>query len=171
MGDVEVYTPGCSSGGQGAGGYYTAWNYPPSDGWYYPEGQDPACTWENGCGEGPPPPPSSCMKFSVKPVCDPKTGQGGMSLSLNGVSAGFSPDAVKVTTSTPGVTLPGGPLAALSPSALIPVSGVAPGQPVTFSLCAFNAAEMKSGKPFTCCRATFTVTAPDKECKKEGQPK
>ena len=172
MGDVEIYTPGCGIGGQAIagmpdGGYATAWNYPPTDGWSYPEGEDPSCTFENGC-EGPPPDPSPCMKVKAKPYCDPATGQGGLELSIGSTAAGLSADMVKVTTPTTGVSLPAGPLAALSPSAAIPVSGVSPGQPVTFNLCAFNKAEAGTGKPFTCCRATITLTAPEKTCGQGG---
>ncbi len=183
MGDVEIYTPGCGIGGQAIAGapddYATAWNYPPADGWYYPQDADPTCTYEDGCS-GPPdpisdpgpddpsPPPPPCMKVKARPYCDTATGQGGLKVSIGSTPTGFSPNVVKVTTPTMGISLPGGPLANLSPSATVPVSGAAPGQPVTFNLCAFDKAEAKSGKPFTCCRATITVTAPEKTCEQGG---
>ncbi len=183
MGDVEIYTPGCGIGGQAIAGapddYATAWNYPPADGWYYPQDADPTCTYEDGCSgspgpisdpgpDDPSPPPPPCMKVKARPYCDTATGQGGLKVSIGSTPTGFSPNVVKVTTPTMGVSLPGGPLANLSPSATVPVSGAAPGQPVTFNLCAFDKEEAKSGKPFTCCRATITVTAPEKTCEQGG---
>lgn len=67
MGDVEVYTPGCTGPIGKLAGIYTPWNYDmPQAGtapdmvdgeWVYPPEAPPTCTWEDGCIPGLPPLP------------------------------------------------------------------------------------------------------------------
>ncbi len=168
IGDVEVFTPGC---GDGLAEYDDiafgpSWTTPVDWGTPLP----PYCT-----GDDCPPPDCSltgtcevkteCMALDAELFCDPATGNFVLRTNIGG-TLGFDPDRVKISSGSPGITLPGAPVVSASP-ANIDIRGALPFQPVDIDLCAYNATEAGSGKPSNCCRATTRIIMPAQACVKK----
>jgi hypothetical protein len=175
MGDVEILRTNCDAALAGSGGGYFGgagygWSTPR---YIYADGgdgttttdpnTDPTCTPGIDC-----PAPASCAKPEGTFTCDPKTGSYVFALNT-GNAAGLNADTIKITGTSPGITIAEAPLVtAGSPTTPLTIGGTASGQLMSIGLCLFNKAEMASGKPFTCCKTAVTALMPTTECKKQN---
>jgi hypothetical protein len=173
VGDVAIYRTGCSGSGVAGGGfgpgYWGGAGYP----WSNPEYVD----YPNGdtCTPGVDCPVTTCTPGVYCPVpqcaaprgqfaCDDKTGTWTYVLDAG---TGFSADTIKITSTSPGISIANGPMVPLGPPANLNITGLAPGQLMSVGLCIFDSAAMKSGKPFDCCKTAVTTFAPAKACVKK----
>lgn len=179
-GDVEILRADCDAvagggGGNGGGGYWGGAGYPWSNPEYvYTDGGDGGGGADGdgggggGCTPGVDCPVAQCADPYGKFICDAKTGTWTFLMDPGG-AAGLNADTIKITGTSPGVSVGGGPLiTAGSPLTPLTISGAAPGQLMSVGLCLFNKAEMASGKPFTCCKTSVTARMPAVECKKQN---
>ncbi len=111
----------------------------------------------------PPPPGGQCIEVKTDYECNRETGLIDVTVSVDEGASGLGADILKVLSQNPGVSVVGGPFHNLNP-AQFSLSGTAPNQTVTLTLCAFNSVEAQSEKPFTCCRAEAEIKIPKKEC-------
>jgi hypothetical protein len=170
VGDVAIYRTGCSgsgiAGGGFAPGYWGGAGYPWSTPEYVyntddkgdPEVVDPVCTPGVDC------PVAQCAAPRGQFTCDEKSGTWTYVLDTG---TGFPADTIKITGTSPGISIANGPMVPLGPPANLNVTGVAPGQLISIGLCIFDSAAMKSGKPFDCCKTSITTFAPAKACVKK----
>jgi hypothetical protein len=107
----------------------------------------------------PPPKPKSCAKPEGKFFCDSQTGT--LSYVFDpGLVSGFNANMIKVSTTSPGVSIPNGPMVPLSTSSILEIKGAWKGQLVSIPMCIFDKAAMDSGKAYDCCKTTLTLQAP-----------
>ncbi len=162
IGDVTIYRTGCSgsavAGGGFGPGYWGGAGYPWSNPEYvdYPDGG--TCTPGVDC------PVPQCAAPRGKFACDDKTGTWTYLLDAG---TGFQADTIKITGTSPGISIANGPMVPLGPLANLNITGLAPGQLMSVGLCIFDGAAMKSGKPFDCCKTAVTTFAPAKACVKK----
>lgn len=175
MGDVEILRTNCDAAlVGGAPGFYGGAGYGWSTPRYiYADGGDgtntddpnidPKCTPGIDC-----PAPASCAIPTGTFTCDPKTGNYVFALNT-GSAAGLNADSIKITGTSPGISVAEAPLVtAGSPTTPLTIGGTASGQLMSIGLCLFNEAEMASGKPFTCCNTSVTALMPTVACKKQN---
>lgn len=172
MGDLVSYHVGCT--GVAGGGYWGGAGY----GWpqgpayttntvYVPHDTEPPYVTTCTPGVDCPNDPKMCAKTSGEFTCDSSTGTWTYKGVL-GVTQAMNGDAIKVTQTSAGTSIPGGStLPFSSPASFFEMKGGAPGQLMSASLCIFNAAEAASGKPYDCCKTTIAVKAPSTICVKK----
>ncbi len=178
MGDVEIVTRDCDAiaGGGYWGGAGYSWSTP--DYVSNPDGNgdpDQKCTPGvdcpvTQCTPGVDCPPQECARPDGKFACDPVSGTWTylMYLDPDGLTK-LNADTVKVTGTSPGVTIAGGPMFPASDMTILPIGSGSGGQMMSIGLCLFNKAEMQGGKPFTCCKTSVTAFMPPAdECKKQN---
>ncbi|MFZ1682094.1 MAG: hypothetical protein WAT70_13830 [Rhizobiaceae bacterium] len=169
IGDVEILTGDCDAIAGGGGGYWGGAGYA----WSNPDYVDPEGDGDGGedkqCTPGKDCPASACANPSGKLVCDTTTGQWTYLMALDPAElAGLGADTVKITGTSPGVSVAGGPLLPVGAITPMPLTIAGGGQLATIGLCLFNKAEMQSGKPFTCCKTAVTARVPAGDCRKQN---
>lgn len=114
----------------------------------------------------PPPPPQSCARVTTRLICDPATGQLGLSVDYGtSLPAGFD----QVVVSDPAGALGGLPLLSpVSPAVTVPLGSPLPGQQGNLLLCAFRGLDAAGGKPYDCCHVTVPWQAPSSSCVQEA---
>jgi hypothetical protein len=160
MGDVAIYHP-CDGGKAqyyGGAGYY--WSYPH----YTTTTTETTCTPGVDC-------PDEHHKVCVIPrgefVCDETSGNWSFQLGAS-LIPGVHANTLKITSSSPGISIFNGPVIALgSPATSLHIGGALQGQLINIGLCLFDKAEADSGKPFDCCNTTITLQAPSARCVKK----
>jgi hypothetical protein len=164
IGDLATYHP-CAGGAGGDNAYYGGAGYPssgPDD--TTTDGGDQTgdkCTPGVDC---PPPPPKRCIIPKGQFTCDEKTGT--WSFALGGsLIPGFNADTLKITSTSPGISVSNGPQLPLG--APLNISGTMSGQLINIGICVFDKAAADSGKPYDCCNTTITLKAPAKSCVKK----
>jgi hypothetical protein len=175
IGDVAVLR-GCAGaiadggGGGGGGGGYGGW---PTDYPYYTNytgggggggGGGSCIIGTPGCN--PPPPPPSCAKQTGTFICDTATGSWSYQFSLSS-GAMANADTVKFSFLAAGHSMNTGLMSPFNPPSSYLLQGGASGQTMGADVCLFNSTEMKSGKPFACCKTSFDVPAPNQKCVKK----
>ena len=174
IGDVAIHR-GCAGavadggGGGGYGGwpteypYYT--NYSGGGGGGGGGGSGGSCIIGTpGCT--PPPPPPSCAKQKGEFICDTSTGTWTYAFNLSS-GAMANADTVKFSFLASGHSMNTGLISPFNPTSDYLLQGGAPGQTMGADICLFNSTEMKSGKPFACCKTEFDVPAPNQKCVKK----
>lgn len=177
LGDVEILRTDCLAVAGGGGSYWggAGYNWSTPDYIYNPdEDTDPKCTPGvdcpvTQCTKGVDCPPAQCAEPDGKFYCDKDTGQWSYIMYLDpyGLTK-LNADNLKITGTSPGVSVAGGPMFTASDMMPFALNGVSGGQLMSIGLCLFNKAEMQSGKPFTCCKTSVTDQLPDEECKKQN---
>ena len=177
IGDVAVLRScagalASGGGGGGGGGGYGGWpteypyytNYSGGDGGGGGGGGGSCVIGTPGCN--PPPPPPSCAKQTGQFVCDTVTGTWTYQFNLaSGAMA--NADTVKFSFLAAGHSMNTGLMSPFNPPSTYLLQGGAPGQTMGADICLFNSTEMKSGKPFACCKTNFDVPAPNQKCVKK----
>jgi hypothetical protein len=167
-GDIETLRTNCDVVASGGGaGYWGGAGYPwstPSyvyntDGGGDPDVVDPVCTPGVDC-----PVVAQCAAPRGQFTCDSTTGT---YTYLLDAGTSFQADTIKITGTSPGISIANGPMVPLGPPANLVVTGLVPGQLMSVGLCIFDSTAMKSGKPFDCCKTSVTTFAPAKACVKK----
>jgi len=150
--DIEVICSGRGGSGSGSG-----------------NGDDVAdCKTTGTCGGSDchtngtcPPPGSLCMDLTADVACIIESGQYGVTLNVTGLGS-FSPDMIKLQSSTPGVSVATPSPLALNP-AMAELLGATPSQQVTLNLCAYAQPDDPNAV-VDCCRAAPVVTMLPNAC-------
>ena len=180
MGDLEILRTDCVSVADGGKEYWGGAGYGWSDPDYIGDTDgdkdpDPKCTPGvdcpvTQCTPGVDCPPAQCAEPDGKFYCDPDSGKWTylMYLDPDGL-AKLNADTVKITGTSPGISISGGPILPVSDMTPLGINGTVNGQLMSIGLCLFNQAEMQSGKPFTCCKTSVTAQMPPADqCKKQN---
>ncbi len=168
VGDVEMLRTNCDGGGGDVAGWQDAWPEGPlyvSDSTPVPDGTS------GSVGGDPPTLPDApqCAAMTGQFICDVETGTWVYDGILR-ADPSQSADTVKIVSSSPGVSVAGGPVMSYSaPGIRLGLSGGVSGQLISTDVCIFDQAASEAGGPYACCKATIAASVPAEACEKAGE--